>query len=152
MSSANRAAAEGIYAVFNGGDATLLGTYMAEGCIDHEGLPGLDTNGPEGFKRTVAVMRFGFPDLNLQVLRFVEDGDTLVAHFRMTGTHKGLILGIPPTVKSIRIEGTDMMRFEGGKAVEHWMFWDKATLMQQLGLLPPARPVMMPPNLKPLAK
>jgi len=150
MSEANRAAVEALYTIFNGGDATLLGHYMAEGCIDHEGLPGLDTDGPEGFKRTVAVMRFGFPDLNIEVLRVIEDGEMLAVHFRMTGTHKGLIMGIPPTVKPIDIEGMDVLRFEDGKAVERWGFWDRARLMQQLGLLPPPRPVMMPPNLKPL--
>jgi len=37
----------------------------------------------------------------------------LAVHFRMTGTHKGLIMGIPPTVKPIDIEGMELSALQG---------------------------------------
>jgi predicted ester cyclase len=55
----------------------------------------------------------------------------------MSGTHKGEFMGAPATGKSFSVESMDIIRFAGGKAVEHWDITDQMGIASQLGLLPP---------------
>ena len=45
-------------------------------------------------------------------------------------------MNLPPTGKQISVEGIDIVRMSGGKAVEHWGLLDALTMMQQLGAIP----------------
>ncbi len=38
------------------------------------------------------------------------DGDKVVARARMTGTHKGELMGMPPTAKSVDVQLIDIIR------------------------------------------
>jgi len=53
-----------------------------------------------------------------------------------TGTQKGEFMGIPPAGKNFSIAVIDIVRFEGGKFVEHWGIMDNMAMMQQLGAFP----------------
>ncbi|HEY7269889.1 MAG TPA: ester cyclase [Dehalococcoidia bacterium] len=135
MSEANKAILRGLYEAFNSGDFSRVSELVAPNMHDHEGLPGVDTNGPEGFKRVVTAFRSAFPDLKATIEQQVADGDLVVFHFRMTGTHRGEFMGIPATGKSFDVTGFDMIRVEGGKAVEHWGQSDQVGMMMQLGVM-----------------
>jgi predicted ester cyclase len=76
------------------------------------------------------------PDLHVETVNLIAEGDLLAGQFTMTGTHRGELFGVPATDKPVRIEGVDIMRFASGKAVEHWGFWDSMKLLQQLGVAP----------------
>ncbi len=119
-----------------GGDMSRAGEVIADNAIDHQGIPGVDTNGLEGFKRVCAIYQGAFPDLKATLLSVATQGDRTFAHFHMTGTNTGAFMGMPATGKAIDIEGVDVMRFEGGKAVEHWGYVEEMKMMQQLGLMP----------------
>jgi predicted ester cyclase len=54
----------------------------------------------------------------------------------MTGTHKGEIMGIPPTNKKVTVSLIVIDRFAGGKIVEDNGQFDALGLMRQLGLDP----------------
>ena len=41
---------------------------------------------------------------------------------------------MPATGKAFAMNAIDIVRFEGGKAVEHWGVSDVAGMMQQVGL------------------
>jgi hypothetical protein len=41
----------------------------------------------------------------------------------MRGTHRGEFMGIPATNREIVVTGIDIVRFDSGKAVEHWHEW-----------------------------
>ena len=44
--------------------------------------------------------------------------------------------GIPPTGKEVAVEFIDIVRFQGGLAVERWMVGDEMGMMRQLGVIP----------------
>jgi len=67
MSEANKAILRSIIDMFNGGDLSRADEFIAPRMVDHEGIPGIDANGPEGFRRVVAVYRGAFPDLNTKI-------------------------------------------------------------------------------------
>jgi steroid delta-isomerase-like uncharacterized protein len=132
----NQASMDGIYEIFNGGDASRVHEFLADDLVEHEEVPGVDIQGADGFLRLVAIMRSGFPDFRMEIVQTVSQNDKTAVHFRATGTHRGEFLGIPPTGRRAEIEGVDILRFANGKAVEHWGFWDSGKLMQQPGVAP----------------
>lgn len=85
-----------------------------------------------------------FPDARLEPLEVCAEGDWVMARYWFTGTHKGmathpyvhygLLVGIKPTYKVIRVQHTHMFRFENGKIAEHQATRDDVALVQQLGL------------------
>jgi len=47
-----------------------------------------------------------------------------------------------PTGNPMRIKVVDIMRFKVGKHVEHWGVADRLSMMEQLGMKPPAKLIM----------
>lgn len=88
-----------------------------------------------------------FPDRRLVVHKLweVDDGDTLICHYSMIGTHLGSFFGTPPSGKKVEINGTAILRFKDGKIVEHW---GGPHCMYGIGLLnvavPPTKPQLKP--------
>ena len=120
--------------VFSQGRAEVADEIIAPGAVDHE-MQG--AGGPAALKEALAMFRGAFPDLKMTMDDAIAEGNQVAARFTMTGTHKGEFQGIPPTGKSVKIGGIDIVRFEGDKAVEHWGYTDQVGLMQQLGVMPP---------------
>jgi len=107
---------------------------------DHDpNLPPEFTEGREGFKRLFHVFIEAFPDFAFQNEHMVAEGDLVAAYSRMTGTHEGTFMGIPPTGKSFGIFASDVCRFtDDGLISEHWGVFDMGSMFRQLGVAPPA--------------
>ena len=60
-----------------------------------------------------------FPDLSYRVDRMVSQGNTVVAEIIGTGTHEGVILGIPATNKKVETREVWIFDFEDAK-VKLW--------------------------------
>ncbi len=105
-----------------------------------------------GFKVTKAQIREvllditnTFPDIQLEPLEVIAQGDWVVARYWFTGTHEGmaihpyvhygLLVGVQPTKKVMRVQHIHMFRFENGKIAEHQATRDDVAMVQQLGLL-----------------
>ena len=55
----------------------------------------------------------------------------------MSGTHKGDLPGIPATGKRFpSVRGSTILELEAGKIRRESDYWDAATFMKQVGLLP----------------
>jgi predicted ester cyclase len=59
-----------------------------------------------------------------------------VARTTGRGTHKGELMGIPPTGKQIAVSGMTISRIVNGKAEETWANYDALGMLQQLGVVP----------------
>ena len=56
---------------------------------------------------------------------------------RVTATHQGEFMGVPPTGTQVEMQLIDIMRFDDdGLVCEHWGVADMLSLMQQLGVVP----------------
>ena len=124
--------------VFNQGDLAAADELIAARVVEHQPQPGVDpdANGPELVKQIATFYRTAFPDLHITVDDLVAEGDRVAGRVTITGTHHGALLDIPPTGKRIEIVSIDIIRYEGGKAVEHWGQTDTVSMMQQLGVMP----------------
>ncbi|GAH60954.1 unnamed protein product, partial [marine sediment metagenome] len=92
-----------------------------------------EIRGLEGFKQLVTMYRNAFPDLQFTVEDQIAEGDKEVTRYTVNGTHKGELMGIPPTGVQVTSTGNDIIRYVGGKAVEEWSSYDLLGTMQQLG-------------------
>jgi len=55
----------------------------------------------------------------------------------MSGTHKGDLPGMPATGKRFSsVRGSTILELEGGKIRRESDYWDAATFMKQVGMLP----------------
>ena len=77
--------------------------------------------------------RNAYPDLQFTVEDQIAEGDKVVTRWTGNGTHKGELMGIPPTGVQVTETGSDIIRYVGGKAVEEWTSYDLLVMMQQLG-------------------
>ena len=131
-----RAAAQKVMSYFNGADMSDLETVVDPNVTDHQEMPGLTSTGAQRMRDLLGIFRAAFPDMHAEINDLIVEGDKAVLRTTMSGTHTGDFMGIPPTGKSFSIDAIDIMRFENGRAVEHWGLTDDAGMMRQLGLLP----------------
>src|SRR5687768_11045016 len=88
--------------------------------------------GPEDVKRFVSEFRSAFPDLRLISEAQIAEGDRVVSHGTIRGTHQGEFRGMAPTGEEMAIEGMAVFRFSSeGKVVESWDSYDQLGLMRQ---------------------
>lgn len=96
--------------------------------------------GIDAFLAFEASFHVAFPDGRMELHGAVESGSTVATHGVFKGTHTGPLAGsggvIEPTNHSLALPFADFFRFEGGKIVEHSMYYDQMSFLGQLGLLP----------------
>jgi predicted ester cyclase len=66
----------------------------------------------------------------------VAEGDKVGVRRTYQGTHKGELLGVPPTGNHLQFAGISIFRRAGGKIAESWEQVNLLAMMQQLGALP----------------
>jgi steroid delta-isomerase-like uncharacterized protein len=127
-------------ALFNQHRVDRTDEFFTPDYLDHAPLPG-QAPGLAGAKQKWAMYLTGVPDLRVTIEDMVAEGDKVAVAWTGEGTHRGELLGIPPTGRRLEINGISIYRLAEGKIAEQWERWDRLVLMQQLGVLPaPAAP------------
>jgi steroid delta-isomerase-like uncharacterized protein len=138
----NIKAAVAFFEAWNAGDLTKAEEYnapdfMAEG-------PGASVAMNNEQNRTyLQNFKTAFPDTKFEVLLTITQGDYVVTHWKASGgTHSGPLMTpsggtVPPTGKSAVVMGSTTTQLKNGKIIHTWTFWDMASLLGQLGLMPP---------------
>ena len=125
-----------IEGAFNGGDLKVIDEVVALDYVLHGAPPGMP-QGPDAIRSTVVAFRTAFPDLQIELEELVAEGDKLSARSVMRGTHDGVLFGIPPTHKTVAVDGLTMVTVRDGRVQESWVKNDTLQLFQQLGVDPP---------------
>jgi serine phosphatase RsbU (regulator of sigma subunit) len=89
--------------------------------------------GPEDVKRFVSEFRSAFPDLRIRIDDQIAEGNKVMVHATIRGTHQREFRGMAPTGKQIEERGFSVFRFsEKGKVVESWdSYYSQLGLMRQ---------------------
>ena len=136
MSTEINQAALGKFAeAVNSGNFDIFDQVVAPDCVDHDPAAG-QVVGPAGYRMFFSGMRAAFPDMAVALETMVANDDTIAFAYTLTGTHKGPLMGIPPSGKKVRIRGLQISKFKGGKMVERWGSSDELTLLKQIGAIP----------------
>jgi predicted ester cyclase len=78
-----------------------------------------------------------FPDAQVTVQEFVEEGDTLAVRYVITGTQQKAFMGISPGGQRIELPGISILHFRNGRCFERWTCSDSLLLLNQIGGSPP---------------
>ncbi len=76
--------------------------------------------GIQGVKDYIAVLRVGFPDLNVTIEDLIATEDKVAVRTTWRGTHQGIYEGIPPTGKRATRTMIQIFRVSAGKLIEEW--------------------------------
>jgi len=120
---------------FNQGNLAVVDEVLSPDHFAHNTFGGAP-NGPQGLKCLIAMFRNAFPDLHCTLEDEIRQGDKLAAHWTMSGTHKGMFLGNPPTGRQVEVQGIIFASTVDGLIVEDWTLIDQMGILQQLGLVP----------------
>jgi predicted ester cyclase len=113
--------------------------FFAERSLNH-GVP----VGREDVRAVLQDIVDTFPDVRLEPLDVVAEGEWVVARSTFSGTHTGvgrhpyvhhgLLAGVPPTGRRMEVQHIHMFRFRDGEIVEHWANRDDVEMVRQLGV------------------
>lgn len=106
-----------------------LDRIYAPGFRAHSGERTVDLDGDNASGRAI---RAAVPDLDVAVLRMVEQGDLVAVHWRAKGTNTVAAAGMPGKGARLTLDGMTFFRFAGGRIIEEWSLTDTATMMRQL--------------------
>jgi steroid delta-isomerase-like uncharacterized protein len=130
----NKAVVRRLIEELNRGNLAIADELIGSTYVDQNASP--MPPGPASFKETIALFRTGFPDLRWTIEELVGEDDRVVLRVIARGSHQGSFLGIAPTGKSVKVNGTAIYRLEGGKIVEAWVLRDVLGMLQQIGVVP----------------
>jgi predicted ester cyclase len=125
--------------IINAGNLDAADVLMTEDFVDHGPMGSL--YGVEAFKQMVAMWRAAVPDVHCAVESVFSEGDMVAWLVRVTGTHRGEMMGIPGTGRPIELLSPNVGRMRDGRAAEHWADQSMFQFLQQIGALEqPAAP------------
>ena len=96
--------------------------------------------GADGVREFPHTWADAFPDGRVEVTNVIDGGDQVVVEYTGRGSHTGTLVSaageIPPTGRSVELKLCDVVEFRDGKATRIRSYFDSASLMAQLGLMP----------------
>jgi predicted ester cyclase len=88
-----------------------------------------------GAREWITPFRASFPDVHMEVIDLIAEGDQVVGRFTCSATHLGEWLGHPPTGRRFeQIDEVYVYRFRNGRIVATWGLEDTLRRLEQLGL------------------
>lgn len=90
------------------------------------------SQGLKGVKERLEMLFAAFPDAVYELQDIVADENKAAARWRMSGTHKGNFMNIPPSNKFISFKGIDIYEIKNDLIVSHWNEVDLFGLFNQI--------------------
>lgn len=86
-------------------------------------------------KRWITPFRASFPDIHMEIVELIAEGDKVVGRFTCSATHLGEWLGHAPTGRRFeRVDEVSIFRLHDGKIAHAWSLEDTLERLRQLGL------------------
>jgi steroid delta-isomerase-like uncharacterized protein len=118
---------------WNEGNAAAADELFAPDAQIH--MPTREVVDVDGLKSFAGAFRGSFPDWHSTFEELVAEGERVAERWTGRGTHRGELMGIPPTGKRVEVPGSVFYRIVGGKIVEFRGQLDMMGIMQQLGVM-----------------
>lgn len=136
----NVAIVTSLFDAFDAGDLdTAVGT-VADDFELVDVAAGQSFRGPEGCRRWLATFRTALPDAWTETVSIFAEGDRVASEHIGRGTHTGPFVTaageIPATGRKIELRIAEFYQLRQGKIARLHAYYDTATMMRQLGVLP----------------
>jgi predicted ester cyclase len=88
-----------------------------------------------GARRWITRFRESFPDVQMEIVELIAEGEKVVGRFRCSATHLGAWRGNPPTGRRFeRVDEVYIFRVRDGRITDAWGIEDTRSRERQLGL------------------
>ena len=114
------------------GDTAAFERIVADGYVRHS-KTGEEVRLPDVL-RQVEASHAAFTDFTVEVLHAVEGDDTIAIHWQSIGTHTGTYMGVPPTNRTVTVNGASFLRHKDGLITEEWTVWDPRELLSSMNI------------------
>lgn len=125
--------------VINQEHGAVIDEIFAADVIVHDPFTG-KARGKDAFHRLLGMFDAAFPHHRVAVEAIVSQDDLVSVLHTHTATHTGAFMGMPPTGRTVVVNGLELFRVRDGKIVEFWRKDDDVSLLMQLGMLPAPQP------------
>src|SRR6266536_1478373 len=129
----NKAIALRFGQVWGKGDIKIVDELASPGLRVSYPLMPEPTEGISAFKEVLKMVHTAFPDIEIEIGEPIAEGDRVAVDWTMRGTHKGDMMGLPPTGKSVAWNGITFYRIENGKVLDERGEENGLGLLRQLG-------------------
>lgn len=130
-----RQAVEKIYQAFSLQNPDLIDEAVTPDWRDIPLAPG-QVPGPEGLKPIIRGFTEAFPDVQIIIHDLLQVPGQIAVRAEITGTHKGMFMGIEPTGKFVSIRLHEIHQLNGERITTTWHLEDWFGLFIQLGQFP----------------
>jgi predicted ester cyclase len=87
-------------------------------------------------RRWITPFRASLPDVRMEIVELIAEGDMVVGRFTCSATHQGPWLGHPPTGRRFdRVDEVAVFQLRDGRIVHAWSLKDNLGRLRQLGLV-----------------
>ena len=114
------------------GNLDLVDELVAPDAVMHNPLI-LDA--PRSVRGSIEMLRRAFPDLSVEVLDLIAEGDRVAAFLRLSGTNTGAYRRGGATNRHASMRAFFIWRIANGRLAESWGVADRFDFLQQLGII-----------------
>ncbi len=133
---ANKKVAKDTWEAFNQKYAAKAASYYADNAVvESYGEPKPDS-GRAQIQQVWQMYATAFPDAQITFEGEVAYGDMVALRWRAVGTNTGPMMDMPATNKRVDVHGCSVYHIANGKIAHEWEYWDHASFMKQLGMMP----------------
>jgi steroid delta-isomerase-like uncharacterized protein len=119
---------------YNTGEVDRIDDVVTDDFVCHHTAAGVDIEGADGYKERIHEMREGFSDFSMSEESLIVEGEMGAGHYRWGGTHDGEFMGVPATDRTVDTTSATLMRMDGDRMAEMWVYGANAEVMEQLGI------------------
>ncbi|MGC9327512.1 MAG: ester cyclase, partial [Candidatus Hinthialibacter sp.] len=138
---------ENTSAVLNAHNVEAVGMFWTDDIVFDNVAQNVVLRGKEAFMGYLSALIQGFPDYHMDTVRALasESEQIMVRDSLHQGTHQGEFFGIPATGNSMSVRVLFIHEFQGNKIARDIEYMDSASIMMQLGVMPPVElPELIP--------
>jgi steroid delta-isomerase-like uncharacterized protein len=121
------------YDAFSKKDPALLERILSTDWVDIPPAPNQPL-GPAGARQILVELTTAFSDLNITIEDLLQDGNKVIVRSKISGTHRGALMGFPAKNRKMSIQAIDIHEFKDGKIVRTWHTEDWMSGLHQLGV------------------
>jgi steroid delta-isomerase-like uncharacterized protein len=104
---------------FEAADERGMREVLARDFVFHNAPPGFAEDA-DGFVQLARNVKSGIPDAKLTIDDIFSGEDKVAVRFSHAGTHRGELIGVPPSDRTVTIRGIEIYRLSDGKIAEYW--------------------------------
>lgn len=142
MPDANAALVRSLFDAFNDGDLARASALVTDDFELVDVSAGQTFRGREGCRQWLELFKTALPDARTEIVSLISDEARVASEHIGRGTHTGPFVTpagtIPPTQRAVELRIGEFYELREGKIAKLRAYYDSATMMRQLGLLPPA--------------